>query len=285
MCGKYWGKTMSDSSAKTPFRHILCLSGGKDSTALAIHMRRTRPELKLEYVFTDTLKELKETYDYLNRLEALLDIKIIRLNAKAGFDHWHTVFGGYLPSPQMRWCTKLLKLEPFERYVGDEPVMSYVGIRADEDRTGYISTKPNIIANFPFKEDGIDYNGVMRILQESGLGMPPYLKWGRTHSGCFFCFFQQPIEWVRLLENHPEQFEQAMGYEKVSNEPGKTFTWSQGMSLADLKKPENIAAIKRRHEERQERLKKQRGNKPLVQTLGGLDIEEDAPQACLICQL
>jgi hypothetical protein len=276
---------MSDAATTTPSRHILCLSGGKDSTALAIHMRRTRPHLKLEYVFTDTLKELQETYEYLNRLEALLDIKIVRLNAKAGFDHWHTVFGGYLPSPQMRWCTKLLKLEPFEKYVGDEPVMSYVGIRADENRTGYISTKPNIIPNFPFKEDGIDYNGVMRILQESGLGMPPYLKWGRTHSGCFFCFFQQPIEWVRLLENHPDQFEQAMAYEKLSNEPGKSFTWSQGMSLAELRKPENIAAIKRRFEERRERLKVQRGNKKLVEILAGLEADDDGPKACLICQL
>lgn len=276
---------MSDVAASKPTRHILCLSGGKDSTALAIHMRRTRPHLNLEYVFTDTLKELTETYDYLNRLEALLSIKIIRLNAKAGFDHWLTVFGGLLPSPSMRWCTNMLKLKPFEEYVGDELVTSYVGIRADENRSGYISTKPNIIPTFPFKEDGIDYSGVMKILNESGLGLPPYLKWGRSHSGCFFCFFQQPMEWVRLLENHPDQFEQAMAYEKISNEPGKSFTWSQGMSLAELRKPENIAAIKRRYQERQERLKKQRGNKSLAQTLGGLDVEEDTPKACLICQL
>jgi hypothetical protein len=276
---------MTAPTPSTSPRHILCLSGGKDSTALAIHMRRTRPHLNLEYVFTDTLKELDETYDYLNRLEALLSIKIIRLNAKAGFDHWHTVFGGYLPSPQMRWCTKVLKLEPFEKYVGEGEVVSYVGIRADENRSGYISTKPNIKPTFPFKEDGIDYAGVMRILEESGLGMPPYLKWGRTHSGCFFCFYQQPIEWVRLLENHPDQFEQAMAYEKTSDEPGKSFTWSQGMSLAELRKPENIEAIKRRHEERQQRLKAQRGNKALVETLGGLDVDDAAPKPCLICQL
>ena len=268
-----------------PVRHILCLSGGKDSTALAIHLRRTRPHLDLEYVFTDTLKELKETYEYLNRLEALLSIKIIRLNAKAGFDHWWKVFGGYLPSPQMRWCTNLLKLKPFEEFVGEQPVVSYVGIRADEDRTGYISTKPNITPTFPFKEDGIDYAGVMKILEESGLGLPPYLKWGRTHSGCFFCFFQQPIEWIRLLENHPEQFEEAMKYEKISEEAGKTFTWSQGMPLSELKKPEVREGILRRHEERKRRLKEQRGNKTLVETLGGLESDDDAPKACLICQL
>jgi len=277
-------QSQSNSEDK-PVRHILSLSGGKDSTALAIHMRRTRPHIEMEYVFCDTAKELTETYEYLNRVEAFLGKKIVRLNAKAGFDHWHRVFGGYLPSPQMRWCTKLLKLKPFEEYVGDDEVISYVGIRADEDRVGYISHKPNIKAVFPFKEDGIDYAGVMRILNESGIGLPPYLKWGRTHSGCFFCFFQQPIEWVRLLETHPDQFEEAMKYEKLSDEPGKTFTWNQGMPLSELRKPENVAAIKRRYEERQQRLKAQRGNRRLVQTLAGLEVDEEGPRACLICQL
>ena len=37
-------------------RHILSLSGGKDSTALAIHMRDQVEEM--EYVFCDTGKEL-----------------------------------------------------------------------------------------------------------------------------------------------------------------------------------------------------------------------------------
>ena len=66
-------------------------------------MRDRVPEM--EYVFCDTEKELTETYEYLNRVEAFLGKKIVRLNAKAGFDHWLDVFGGYLPSPQMRWCT------------------------------------------------------------------------------------------------------------------------------------------------------------------------------------
>ncbi|HXG07509.1 MAG TPA: phosphoadenosine phosphosulfate reductase family protein, partial [Nitrososphaera sp.] len=98
-------------------RHILSLSGGKDSTALAIFMRDKIPDM--EYVFCDTDKELRETYEYLNRIEAYLGKRIIRLNAAAGFDHWHQVFGGYLPSPNMRWCTRQLKLKPFEEFVGD----------------------------------------------------------------------------------------------------------------------------------------------------------------------
>jgi hypothetical protein len=265
-----------------PVRHILCMSGGKDSTALAIYMRDLVSEM--EYVFCDTDKELRETYEYLNRVEAFLGKKIIRLNARAGFDHWWEVFGGYLPSPQMRWCTKMLKLRPFEEYVGENPVVSYVGLRADEDRVGYISTKPNIKAVYPFKEAGIDYTGVMKILGDSGIGLPPYLKWGRTHSGCFFCFFQRPIEWVRLLETHPEQFEEAMKYEKISDDPGKTFTWIQGMPLFELRKPERIEAIKQRFAESADRIRNRRGNKKLVEVLAGYE-EDDEPKACLICQL
>jgi hypothetical protein len=276
---------MNSENSNPTERHILSLSGGKDSTALAVFMRKTYPDLPLEYVFCDTGKELEETYAYLNRIEAGLGIKITRLNSEASFDHWWKVFGGYLPSPKMRWCTKLLKLKPFEAYVGDDPAVNYVGLRADEDRVGYISTKENIRAVFPFKEHGIDYAGVVRLLQESSLGMPSYASWGRTHSGCYFCFFQQPIEWVRLLETHPEQFDQAQAYEKISNDPGKTFTWSEGMPLSELRKPENVAIIKARYAERIERVKHERRNRKLVETLGGLAEEEDTPKACLICQL
>jgi 3'-phosphoadenosine 5'-phosphosulfate sulfotransferase (PAPS reductase)/FAD synthetase len=259
------------------------MSGGKDSTALALYMRDRVPHM--EYVFCDTEKELTETYEYLNRVEAFLGKEIRRLNAKAGFDHWLDVFGGYLPSVNMRWCTKMLKLVPFEEHVGDEPVISYVGLRADEDRVGYISTKPNIKAVFPFKEDGIDYAGVMKILEDSGIGLPPYLKWGRTHSGCFFCFFQRPIEWVRLMETHPDQFEAAMEYEKLSDDPGKTFTWIHNMPLSELRKPENVAAIKRRAMEMEARALKTRINRPLVEVLANMESDDDGPRACLICHL
>ena len=98
------------------------MSGGKDSTALALYMRDRVPDM--EYVFCDTEKELKETYEYLNQVEAFLGKSIVRLNARTGFDHWLDVYGGYLPSPKMRWCTKMLKLRPFEEYIGDGEVIA-----------------------------------------------------------------------------------------------------------------------------------------------------------------
>src|SRR4051812_25626108 len=159
--------------ANTKVRHILSLSGGKDSSALAVFMKGRVPEM--EYVFCDTRKELEETYTFLDGLQAYLGKPIIRLYDDRGFDHWLRVYGGYLPSSNMRWCTRMLKIRPFEKYVGDDEVLMYVGIRADEpQRKAYESTKPNIKAVYPFREDNIDLAGVHKILEDSGLGFPGY---------------------------------------------------------------------------------------------------------------
>ncbi len=262
-------------------RHIVNLSGGKDSTALAIYLRDRLPDL--EYVFCDTEKELDETYEYLDRLEAYLGTKVIRLKHDGrGFDHYLAVYGGYLPSARTRWCTKHLKLEVFERFVGREKVVSYVGIRADEARDGYISTKPNIKAVFPFKEDGIARQDVFRILENSGLGVPDYYKW-RSRSGCYFCFFQQKIEWVGLLENHPDRFAEASRYEKEAIKGGKRYTWANGESLEELARPERVASIKAEHA-RRVAYETKGGQKTLMEVLDDA-LEYDGERACAICDV
>jgi 3'-phosphoadenosine 5'-phosphosulfate sulfotransferase (PAPS reductase)/FAD synthetase len=261
-------------------RHILMLSGGKDSTALAIYLRGRVPQM--EYVFCDTKKELPETYEYLDKIEAFLGKKITRLSDDRGFDHWLQVYNSYLPSSQMRWCTRMLKIKPFERYVGDDRVRMYVGIRADEDRSAYVSTKPNIEAVLPFKEDGLGADDVRRILDESGLGFPSYYEW-RTRSGCYFCFFQRRAEWVGLMERHPDLFELAKQYEKVDPETGERYTWSQKESLEELSDPARVKEIKERHARELEASKKRRPNRTLLEVIEEVYDDEDDDQPCTFC--
>lgn len=267
----------------SPVRHILSLSGGKDSTALAIYMR-DRVE-QMEYVFCDTQKELPETYEFLERVEAYLGKPIHRLNATRGFDHWLELYGGYLPSSRMRWCTKMLKLKPFEAFVGEEPVMSYIAIRADEgNREGYISKKPNITAVYPFKEAGIVEADVYRILEESGLGLPKYYEW-RTRSGCYFCFFQRKAEWVGLMERHPEYFELAKQYEKIDEKEGIRYTWNERESLSELSDPARIEEIKSKHREDMNSQRQAAPGRKLYQILGTVLDDEDDTEPCTICHL
>lgn len=340
-------------------RHVLGISGGKDSAALAIYMKSKYPDLKVEYYNTDTGCELAETELLINRLESFLG-GIKRLRAAAGspeptpFEHFLRASGNFLPSPQQRWCTQKMKLAEMERFVGNEPTISYVGIRGDEDREGYVSTKPNIQAIFPFRKNiwsidvihnivhknnidrftevylsiapedlkdrlkeilehpltkdfyyakktkvlmdidlklfnravfeylkGTDYpvgkldefplvdnedvlikEDIFKILEDSGVGVPAYYKpiefevdgkigtYNRSRSGCYFCFFQQKIEWIWLYEQHPDLFAKAMEFEKDG------YTWNQNESLEELIRPERVRKIKLDAIKKQEAKKK-----------------------------
>lgn len=274
-------------------RHVLGLSGGKDSAALAVYMRQHFPEIEIDYFFTDTGKELPEVYEFLGKLEGFLGKPILRLNPTRDFDFWLREYNNFLPSPNTRWCTRQLKLLPFRNWVkpmlaAGEIVTSYVAIRSDEEyRQGYISTDDNLIVRLPFREFGIDKKGVLDILEASGVGYPRYYEW-RSRSGCTFCFYQQKIEWVRLKEKHPESFEEAKKYEKLALDNNSPFTWIQGESLSELEKPDRISQIKKDFEIRKQKEIDRRPINPLRPInfnieLDDLYLEDEGGGACLIC--
>lgn len=80
--------------------HVLGISGGKDSAALAVYMSINRPELDIRYFFTDTGKELPEVYDFFGNLEGFLGKPIEYLDSRRDFDYWLRAFNNFLPSPQ-----------------------------------------------------------------------------------------------------------------------------------------------------------------------------------------
>ena len=279
-------------SASENVRHVLGLSGGKDSAALAIFIKDQYPEIhnKVEYFFSDTGAELPEAYEFLDKLETYLGKPIVRLGTGREFDHWLKVHNDMLPSARARWCTRTMKIKPFEELVGDDPVISYIGIRADENREGYISTKKTIEAVFPFIDDGYVKADIFRLLEDT-VGIPEYYRW-RSRSGCYFCFFQRQDEWLGLKENHPELFEKAKQYEQRQRKRYDmdlaekryvgtgNYTWSNDGTLDELV----VKAEKRRAEKGiiasskdapitwQEAYKKQ-------------DDDDPEDQACLICSL
>lgn len=275
-------------------RHVLGISGGKDSAALAVYMRDHHPELDIEYFFTDTGEELPEVHEFLGKLEGYLGKPIARLNPGRDFRFWLRQYNHFLPSPQTRWCTRMLKLKPFEEWIqpmlaaGDR-VTSYVAIRADEDyREGYTAKANNLFVKLPFREVGIDKPGVIDILENSGVGYPKYYEW-RSRSGCTFCFFQQKIEWVRLRERHPEAYEAAKALEKDALDHGSPFTWSKGESLGEMERPERVAEIEAEYEIRRVRMRKAIPINPLrpvksspedIDDIYGID---EGNGACAVC--
>lgn len=191
-----------------------------------------------------------------------------------------------------------MKIKPIEEWIDSAPALSYVAIRVDEsNRKGYISTKPNIQTRFPFIEDEIDHDGVMRILANAGIGLPAYYEW-RTRSGCYFCFYQRKTEWIGLADRHPDLFERAVAIEqKILRDAGidgnadfgnqamrgRQYTWSGGETLSELLS--RRSEILERHKTAMSRTDKIRVNAPLIEVLSEALDEEDDTLPCTVCAL
>ncbi len=105
--------------------------------------------------------------------------------------------------------------------------------------------------------DNLIIDDIYAILEESGVGIPAYYlpleyeveidgevkkgTYSRSRSGCFFCFYQQKIEWVWLYETHNDLFLKATEYEKDG------YSWMDSEKLEELAIPERIKAIKKEH--------------------------------------
>jgi hypothetical protein len=212
-------------------RYIIPISG-KDSLATAIWQRAFAPDLPYEFVFNDTRAELPDTYEWLDRVEARLGIKIERIGKclrEIIQNH------GILPSVRTRFCTKDAKIRPMNRFIGKDHATVYFGLRADEpERVGAFASK-KLLPKYPLREAGIGLATVYRLVGEKGL-MPPTFFWERlwnevvrqvgepkempdwmkarvfawrSRPNCFFCFFQRRYEWVGLLWHHPDLFAEA----------------------------------------------------------------------------
>ena len=220
---------------------------------------------------------LKKQDDLIRRLMMLLDIAVVIAAFLVSYfvrAHFDLLYKFDL-FPSVNVFTKPI---PIERYIGNDETISYIALRADEDRAGYISTKPNIKPVFPFMRDGLVKGDILKIVEKSGIGMPEYYSW-RTRSGCYFCFFQRKIEWVRLSEVHPKLFKKAMIYEQ-KHEDGREYFWSQDESLLDLmERKDQIIAD---HNKAMLLRKRVFPKKPLVEVFESI-LEDERDDFCFVC--
>lgn len=199
--------------ADPTIRHIVALSGGKDSTAMALRLAETKPDTEFEFICTPTGDELPEMFDHWKLLTRLLGRPLTFITHKSMDGEIKRQ--KCLPNSRMRWCTRELKLKPYHQFMAAAiPCVSYVGIRADEDiREGvdHEAAVDGVVSRYPLVEWGWGINEVLVYLHEIGVRVPDRTDCGR-------CFWQTLGEWWRLWRDHPDRFqkyvesEQEMGY-------------------------------------------------------------------------
>jgi len=195
--------------------HIVGLSGGKDSTALALRLKELHPSVPYNYVCSPTGDELPEMVDHWLRLGDILGSRLIPITASGASLNGLIREFNAVPNARMRWCTRILKIEPFKAFLlANAPCIHYVGIRADEDdREGIYGEIEGVTQLYPFQDWEWKIGDVLEYLRAHGISIP-------RRTDCARCYAQQLGEWWNLWADHPEKFQDGVEQEKKT---GYTF--------------------------------------------------------------
>lgn len=144
-----------------PEYHVASFSGGKDSTAMVLHMIERGDPLD-EVVFCDTTMEFPAMIRHVEKVKQVIEaagIKFTTLRAEHDFEYYLTEYEVKKRKPDSafygtpgygwaghasRWCTSTLKKDVIARHLrqisNSYEVVQYIGIAADE---GYRLAREN----------------------------------------------------------------------------------------------------------------------------------------------
>ena len=124
---------------------------------------------------------------------------------------------GMLPNYKARFCTRILKIVPYRQFLIREaangPIVSYVGLRADEPGRagGAYDDIPGVTMRFPLREWGQGEDEVQADLAARGVKCP-------DRTDCAWCYHQRIGEWWELWWHHTELYLEAERLE-IKNGP------------------------------------------------------------------
>jgi len=243
--------------------HVVALSGGHDSTALALLLNEREPR-PYTYVCTPTGDESPEMFAHWRNLGERLGSRIL------------PIVGGTLdglirkqnavPNFRQRWCTRKLKIEPFIAWLTEQlkagPVVAYVGLRADEPTRvgGVYGQLGDIQTRCPLREWGMGEGEVQATLRRFEFVCP-------DRTDCLKCYHQRIGEWWECWAYHRPVFDDAI---KIEADTGHTFRTPGRDSW-----PTSLAEMAARFEA---------GEKPTI-SLNRMARERMAAGGCRACSL
>lgn len=189
---------------------------------MALRLREVEPDHDYTFAITPTGRELPTMKAHWERLENLLGKPLVKVPAPTLVEL--IVKQRTLPNWRIRFCTRLVKIEPFMAFVAAQaPAVSCIGIRADEvtgdnarEGTDWEGVA-GVTQDFPLVRWGWGLAKVKCYLAERGVQVP-------IRTDCDFCFFQRLIEWFEFWRDYPELWREGEALEAFT---GHTFRSDQ----------------------------------------------------------
>ena len=203
---------------KDPLQVLSC-GAGEQSTAMLqmiVNGDLDRPDI---VIFSDTGSEMPYTYEIIkNIIEALcnsIDLPFYIVRPHEGKLHEHYREKNMIPMVGMRSCTSKFKIRPQRRFVreivgnknGVLLANAWLGITTDEAGRMATSDVKWMSVSFPLIEKGISRSDCREYNIKHNLNV--------AKSGCYCCPYQSDNEWIRLLENYPDLFNESLEMEKA----------------------------------------------------------------------
>ena len=201
-------------------KHIVKLSGGKDSTAMLLMMLERDMPVD-EILFCDTGMEFPELYRHLEVVEVYTGRKITRLKAPHSFEYYlceisktgkHADQLGYgWPRMFNRWCTGQMKEKVTARYLKNAgEYTQYIGIAADEPQRH--KNVPEHIRH-PLYDWGINEAMALEYCRSKGFDFGGlYDKFKRL--GCWCCPLQRISELRKVRKFYPKLWAEILRMDK-----------------------------------------------------------------------
>lgn len=215
-------------------KYIATISGGKDSVTMCdLLLKNGYP---VDYIiFSDTLREFDEMYEYLDKVEAYFKRKygigIVKTNPKKSYrEHvFHRKTKGTdigamlgLANPTDGFCEwrKISKIEPIERWaknIGEHKV--YIGITLDETHRCKKDTNEiyPLIEYFKMRE-----NDCKHYLIDEDIENPLYRHFTRT--GCANCQYKSDRDWYMTWKYYPKVWEELKSLEQEVSQSENVFS-------------------------------------------------------------
>ena len=221
-------------------KEFVSFSGGKDSTALALYKPSAIP------IFADTGAEFPEIYQHIRKFESVTNRKVIRVSNEDYTLLEYMKFSKFMPGHRARYCTPDFKINPINEYLSQNlPAVLHIALRADEShRIGNLTDMDGLEISYPFQDDGIDIDGVLKICNNYGL-LPHYPIY-MARGGCINCFYKRKSEVIAMKYFVPEILDKLQEIEEGIQDQRKKYAImfpNTGMSIRDIKRQMELFSL------------------------------------------